>query len=263
MKHERKTGMRKKLTALKTNEIFSVVIPCHNSALLLRETISSILVQLEKAKNDNKCEKYEIVAIENGSTDNTFEILCDIEKKLPRGTFKLFRTAKGLGNALRKGIFEANGTKVAFVADDLPHITQEIELMCDQDLLKTSDLVFLSKYNSPINYGRKPVRILAGMIFANYRNFVLSMELTDTQGTFVGEMSKIKEICSRTIETGFVVTCEIALLAKISNLVIKEVPILCINERRERSTVDFIEVLKMLLGVLKIRYRFKNKIYLS
>ncbi len=80
---------------------------------------------------------------------------------------------------------------------------------------------------------------------------------------YTGLVGKMMKHIHRTIETGFVVTCEIALLAKISNLVIKEVPILCINERRERSTVDFIEVLKMLLGVLKIRYRFKNKIYLS
>ncbi|MDY5848344.1 glycosyltransferase family A protein [Actinobacillus porcinus] len=56
--------------------LISIIIPCYNAAKYLQETFDSLATQT--------CQNFEIIAVDDGSTDNTLEILQNIQTKQPK-----------------------------------------------------------------------------------------------------------------------------------------------------------------------------------
>lgn len=56
--------------------MLSIIIPCYNESQVLKNTYDSLDKSLK-----NKNFKYEIIFINNGSTDNSIEILNSIKKE--------------------------------------------------------------------------------------------------------------------------------------------------------------------------------------
>ena len=88
--------------------MISVIIPTYNSGAFISEAIHSVLCQT--------CTDYEIIVIDDGSTDNTREI---IEKKFPQVRY-FYISNQGASKARNYGIQRARGEYIAFLdADDL------------------------------------------------------------------------------------------------------------------------------------------------
>lgn len=95
------------------NPFFSVVIPTYNRSGLLIHTIDAILKQ---SFND-----YEIIIVDDGSTDNTVEVIQPILKNEKR-ILLLNQENKERGAARNHGLLKAKGTYVVFFdSDDLMH----------------------------------------------------------------------------------------------------------------------------------------------
>jgi len=88
----------------------SVLIPVYNGEEYVRDAIQSTL--------DQTYEDFEIIAIDDGSTDNTYQILKEYSKKDPR--VKIYKqNNQGLTKTLNKGILLAKGEYIARLdADD-------------------------------------------------------------------------------------------------------------------------------------------------
>ena len=96
--------------------MISFIIPAYNAAKYLERVIQSILNDGEK--NDN----YEILIVENGSTDNTTEVAEYFAFANPN--IHVLHSPKGVSNARNYGIDHAKGEWIAFVdADD--YLTKE------------------------------------------------------------------------------------------------------------------------------------------
>ncbi|MEO6452948.1 MAG: glycosyltransferase [Ginsengibacter sp.] len=91
--------------------MLSVIIPCYNSGKHIRRAIDSVLNQTYL--------NYEIILVDNNSSDNTIDILDEYNRKHP-GTVKVFNEPKqGSPCARNKGLFEAKGEWIQFLdADD-------------------------------------------------------------------------------------------------------------------------------------------------
>ena len=88
--------------------LVSVIIPTYNRAWVLREAIDSVLAQEFK--------DFELIVVDDGSTDNTGEILDSYEQDI----LVLRQSNKGVSAARNLGIAEAGGQLVAFLdSDDL------------------------------------------------------------------------------------------------------------------------------------------------
>ena len=86
----------------------SVIIPTYNSAQYLAEAIDSVLNQTYT--------NYEIIVIDDGSTDNTIEILEQYKEKI----YYIYQENQGVSAARNKGISLAQGELIAFLdADDI------------------------------------------------------------------------------------------------------------------------------------------------
>jgi glycosyltransferase involved in cell wall biosynthesis len=88
--------------------IVSVVIPTYNSAHYIEEALESVV--------DQSFKDFEIIVIDDGSTDGTGEVL----KKYGDRIISLFQDNSGCANARNRGIRIALGKYIAFLdADDL------------------------------------------------------------------------------------------------------------------------------------------------
>src|SRR5690554_6231035 len=101
--------------------MFSVVIPLYNKELSIRNTIQSVL--------DQTCQDFEIVVVNDGSTDNSAAVVEAIEDDRIR---LIHQKNQGVSAARNRGIKEARYEWIAFLdGDDLwgkAHL-QEISLM--------------------------------------------------------------------------------------------------------------------------------------
>lgn len=88
---------------------FSVIVPCYNSGIYLRDAIESIRCQTFK--------DYEIILVNDGSTDQTtLEIIETLEKSIT----VIHQTNQGQGFARNQAIERAQGEFLAFLdSDDL------------------------------------------------------------------------------------------------------------------------------------------------
>lgn len=90
--------------------LISVVITSYNYGRYLKDTITSVLNQ--------SYSDWELIVVDDCSSDNSMEILCDFANKDSRIT--LIRNMKNIGlvNSLRRGISAAKGQWVAFLESD-------------------------------------------------------------------------------------------------------------------------------------------------
>jgi glycosyltransferase involved in cell wall biosynthesis len=90
----------------------SIIIPAHNEENRLPETLEQVFRFLEKQSFQS-----EVLVVENGSTDKTFEVAQRFAERHPN--CRVLQSEKGKGAAVRRGMLEARG---------------EYRFMCDADL---------------------------------------------------------------------------------------------------------------------------------
>lgn len=87
----------------------TVIIPVYNAENNISKCLDSIVIQLS--------EEDELLLIDDGSTDNSYNILCGYEKNYP-----FIRVIKqeniGVANTRNRGIYEAKGKYICFIDND-------------------------------------------------------------------------------------------------------------------------------------------------
>ncbi len=88
----------------------SVVIPAYNAQKFISRCISSALA--------SDLKEIEVIAVDDGSTDETKDILSWYENMYPQFFKKIFKENGGAAEARNYGIAEANGHYIAFIDSD-------------------------------------------------------------------------------------------------------------------------------------------------
>ncbi len=92
----------------------SIVIPAYNEQAVIGDVIAGLK---EELKNKN----YEIIVVDDGSTDKTFEIATGLGVKVIRHEFN-----KGYGASLKTGTRESSGEIVLFLDGDGQHNPKDV-----------------------------------------------------------------------------------------------------------------------------------------
>lgn len=95
----------------------SVIIPTYNRASMLKEAIQSVL--------DQTYTDYEIIVIDDGSTDSTREVVDGLKQRSGRVTY-LYQENKGRSAARNHGINLATGNYIAFLDADDKFLPQKL-----------------------------------------------------------------------------------------------------------------------------------------
>lgn len=124
----------------------SVIIPTYNYAKYLPETIDSVLRQTYQ--------DLEIIVIDDGSTDNTKEII----QRYIRSSDKIkyiLQENKGPAAARNRGIKEAKGEYIAFLDSDDIWVTEKLDIQASY-LEQNKDIFFLYAKADVLNeHGKK------------------------------------------------------------------------------------------------------------
>lgn len=91
----------------------SIIIPVYNTQQYLLKCINSCIEQNDIDKND-----YEILIINDGSTDNSGEIIKNVQTKYPELISAIEQKNKGLSCSRNIGVKYANGEYIWFVDSD-------------------------------------------------------------------------------------------------------------------------------------------------
>jgi glycosyltransferase involved in cell wall biosynthesis len=93
------------------NSLVSIIIPMYNAGLYIRQTVQSAL--------DQSYRNIELIIMNDGSTDNSEQIVRQMEKEDSRIKY-YYKTNSGVSDTRNKGIALAQGNYIAFLdADDL------------------------------------------------------------------------------------------------------------------------------------------------
>lgn len=132
---------------------FSIIIPVYNCEKYIEECVDSVLKQ---TYND-----YEIIIINDGSTDNSYDIIRKKYKNMPKVKI-IDKSNTGVSDTRNLGIKEAKGEWIVFLdADDL------IQEKC---LEKLSNIINKNKEIEAISFGMQ--ELINGINKKNQNNFI-------------------------------------------------------------------------------------------
>lgn len=112
--------------------MFSILIPTFNSSKTIQDTINSITLQ--------KFTNYEIIVIDNNSTDHTIQILK--KNKLPNIKF-IIEKDEGIYDAINKGILNARGDIISLLhSNDVYYNSCVLENISEIFNYEKADIVY-------------------------------------------------------------------------------------------------------------------------
>src|SRR3989338_8093404 len=110
-------------------ELLSVVIPCHNEQEALPATHKRLRAVLDGLAAAKKCADYEIVYVDNGSTDDTRQGLKQIFARDEYVRIISLRANFGYQGSISAGLFHAQGDAVVTIDADLQDPPEKVEEM--------------------------------------------------------------------------------------------------------------------------------------
>jgi polyisoprenyl-phosphate glycosyltransferase len=109
--------------------LLSIVIPCHNEEEVLKTTHERLSNVMKNLFSSKRISDYEMVYVDNGSTDNTLQILKNIFASDPHTRIIALRRNFGFQGSISAGLFHAKGDAVVTIDADLQDPPEKIEEM--------------------------------------------------------------------------------------------------------------------------------------
>lgn len=222
--------------------MISVIIPCFNEEQRIESTVKKIISYMISRKL-----KYELIIVDDGSTDSTLAIL----KKYTLKVIKNKRNS-GKGFSVRNGVLNSKGDLILFTDADLSTPIEELDGFLD--LIKKYDIVIASRKqkDSRIIEKQNFFRVTAGNIFPILVKFFLLPEIKDTQCGFKLFRKSAIRIFKRQRIMGWAFDVEILFIAKKLGYSIKEKGVTWVNDKS--SKVSLIrDSIRMLYEIIKIK----------
>jgi dolichyl-phosphate beta-glucosyltransferase len=225
----------------------SIVIPAFNEANRLPDTLRKINAYLTAQDYLS-----EIIVVENGSSDGTYQIVNDMQSEICCLTV-LHEDRRGKGWAVQQGMFKARGD-YRFICDaDLSMPIEEIAKFMPP--LELSAPIAIGSREAPgaVRYDEPQYRHLIGRVFNWLVRILLIRGLNDTQCGFkLFREDTVNAIFPQLTITGWTFDVEALFIAQKLGFKIVEIPIDW--HHHPHSTVKvFRDSFRMGIDLLKIR----------
>ncbi|MCL4542699.1 MAG: glycosyltransferase family 2 protein [Deltaproteobacteria bacterium] len=198
----------------------SIILPAYNEERRIKLTISGLRSYLKSKKYI-----YEIIAVDDGSTDRTVNVLKDM---LASDLRIITITKSGKGTAVKEGVLSANYEYVFFMdadlSTDVDEITKFINIFKKE---KDLGIIIGSRYlpNGSVII-QPPFRNFVGKTFSFVKSKLLGIDFYDSQCGFKAfRLETGKRIFSKSEIRGFSFDVEILYIALLNNIKVKEVSV--------------------------------------
>jgi dolichol-phosphate mannosyltransferase len=196
----------------------SLIIPSYNEEEGIKETLKNIINYLKGKKID-----YEIILVDDKSTDRTIEIIKKIAYKNKKIKVIIRNTCKGFGFSLIEGSKKASGGLICWIMGDSSDDFKTIPSMIDK-INQGYDMVIGSKNISGGSRGdQNKLKAIGSTQYSTIAKFLFKLPVYDITNAF--RIFKKEMINKISLENNnFAISPEFAIKAHIAKYKITEVP---------------------------------------
>lgn len=228
-------------------------MPAYNEA----ERIAKGITETAKAFNEFGC-SWELIVMDDGSTDNTFQIAQELSAKYPQHIIvKKNPIHLGKGRALKKSLRYTSGDYVVFLDADMDLPPIQAQTLFDIMRLDNADVVIGSKMhpNSIVNYPLERKIFSLGYYFLIRILFDLPCHDTQT-GLKLFKVEVLRKVFPRILVKKFAFDLEVLVNAHHLGFRIAEAPIV-LNSQRDYGRIGPNSIFTTLWDTLAVFYRMK------
>lgn len=195
---------------------------------------------------------YEVIVINDGSLDNTRQVVESASLNDPRIRLISYSVNMGKGYAIKQGVLHSRGRYILFMDGD-GDISADV-LATYLTRMSRVDIAIGSK-NHPHSIVSAPrSRRIQSKCFQLFVKILLDLRVTDSQvGLKAGRGDTFRKIFERVIVNRYAFDAEMLVIAALMDLKIAELPVNIDLDRSFRKK----DIIKMALDVFAIAYRLK------
>ena len=237
------------------NPFLSIIIPAYNEQSRLPKTLEQVFHFLGKQSF-----KSEVIVVENGSTDKTFEAAQKFAER-HKNLRVIHNEERGKGGAVQRGVREAGGEYVFICDADLSMPVEEISKFLPP-ALKDFDIAIGSR-EAPgaVRYNEPYYRHLTGRVFNMLIRLMVLPNLQDTQCGFKCLRAEVaRDIFPFQTLTGWAFDVELLYIAHQHGYRILEIPIDWVFNADSKVRV-LRDSWRMFLDLLVIRRNARRGLY--
>ena len=225
----------------------SIVMPAFNEGDALNETLPELYNYLKSLSSS-----FEIIIGDDGSTDNTKQIVTAFAKKHKNVRYVGYPVNQGKGHALSMAFETAKGNIHGFIDADLSIdktlIGEEI------GLLNHADIVIASKHAHGAKIAYPFARTCASYGFSLMTRMLLGLPVSDPQcGCKMFKANVLKSILPLVKTKGFLWDTEVLVRAHRNHYKIQEIPARVKADTRKSKVHMFRDTWRMLRGLLTLK----------
>lgn len=228
----------------------------YNEEAVISENLCTLMHVLDKALPS----EYEVIAVNDGSTDRTLETVSALCAHYPALRILSHTPNRGKGGALKEGMTAAMGRFVLFTDSDLAYGTAPILAFLERFEQGDIGMLLGSRALCDDGYaGYSRLRRLMSRVYLAFVKTAAGFRYSDSQCGIKGfENGAAKRLFGDLETSGFAFDLEILLAANAEKLPFCEMPVKVI--RHGNSTVHPArDALRMLRDLRKIKKRQKEK----
>jgi len=210
----------------KTLQLLSIVIPARDEEGCIELTVSHLHLELE-----HHGIAHEIVVVDDGSSDRTWEILTGLKEKIPQLKPLQNQGLHGFGRAIIKGLDVATGDGVVIMMADESDDSRDV-VRYWEELNKGFDCVFGSRFikgGGTVDYPW--VKLMINRMANKFLQLLFGIGLNDTTNAFKAYRKTTIDGCRPLIAPHFNLTVEIPLKAIVRGYTWTIIPITWRNRR--------------------------------
>jgi glycosyltransferase involved in cell wall biosynthesis len=235
--------------------MLSVVMPAFNEAALLETSVRDVVSGIRGWGLE-----FEVIVVENGSSDETPSIADALQRELPEVRVQHLRLPN-YGNALRSGLLLATGdVVVTFDVDyyDLHFLKQALDLLESSGGGDAIAIVVASKRAVGAHDERSPVRRLATAVFDAIVRMTFRIRTSDTHGMKLLRRAPLLDFADLCRAGPDLFDTELIIRAERAGMRVEEIPVTVV-ERRPSRTPILRRVPRTLVGLVRLRLALSNE----
>lgn len=233
---------------------FSLILPCYNEAEHFNRSLPRIISALDQTDYT-----YEIIFVEDKSTDKTKSLVKKVLGKYPRHNLSAYfhATNHGRGQTVIDGFSKSQGKIIGFIDFDL-----EVGEWYLPKFIRTIE----SDYDAAVAWRiydfnlRSLIRWIGSKGYTWLQKQLINLPFHDTEAGYkFFNKAKIMPLINQCRYKGWFFDTEILALAHKNKLKIKEIPVAFVRREDKTSTVRFIpDALSFLKNLIVFSFKFKH-----